>query len=56
MKRKREHFISASTGMQMIRRNVSNGPTCWKTHERVDGTTKGADGSCQHKNPDKRPK
>ena len=29
---------------------------CWKTHERVPGTVKGAKGSCQHKNPAKRPK
>jgi len=32
------------------------GPACWKTHERVPGTKKGAKGSCQHKNPNKRPK
>mgnify|MGYP003653626652 FL=1 len=37
-------------------KKVSQGPACWKTHERVDGTTKGAKGSCQHKNPNKRPK
>jgi|TARA_R110002110_G_scaffold384893_1_gene596482 hypothetical protein len=30
--------------------------TCWKTHERVDGTTKGAKGSCQNKIASKRPK
>ena len=35
---------------------VSQGPACWKTHERVPGTKKGAKGSCQHKNPSKRPK
>ena len=29
---------------------------CWKSHERKPGTTKGAKGSCQHKNPAKRPK
>ena len=43
MKSKREHFISDSTGMQMIRRNVSNGPkvknssnrSCWKGYKKV---------------------
>ena len=29
---------------------------CWKSHERKPGTTEGAKGSCQHKNPAKRPK
>ena len=29
---------------------------CWASHERKPGTTKGAKGSCQHKNPAKRPK
>ena len=29
---------------------------CWTSHERKPGTTKGAKGSCQHKNPAKRPK
>ena len=29
---------------------------CWKTHERKPGTTKGAKGSCQHKDPSQRPK
>jgi hypothetical protein len=29
---------------------------CWKSHERKPGTTEGAKGSCQHKNPSKRPK
>ncbi len=28
---------------------------CWKTHERKPGTVKGAKGSCQHKDPSKRP-
>ena len=28
---------------------------CWASHERKPGTTKGAKGSCQHKNPSKRP-
>lgn len=28
---------------------------CWKSHERKPGTTKGAKGSCQHKDPSKRP-
>ena len=29
---------------------------CWKSHERKPGTTEGAKGSCQHKDPTKRPK
>jgi len=29
---------------------------CWKSHERKPGTTKGAKGSCQHKDPSQRPK
>ena len=29
---------------------------CWKTHERKPGTTEGAKGSCQHKDPSQRPK
>jgi hypothetical protein len=28
---------------------------CWKTHERKPGTVEGAKGSCQHKDPSKRP-
>ena len=28
---------------------------CWKSHERKPGTTEGAKGSCQHKDPSKRP-
>ena len=35
---------------------VSQGPACWKTHERTPNTTKGADGSCQNKIASKRPK
>jgi hypothetical protein len=37
-------------------REVNSPMLCWKTHERVPGTTKGAKKSCQHKNPAKRPK
>jgi len=29
---------------------------CWKSHERKPGTTEGAKGSCQHKDPSQRPK
>ena len=29
---------------------------CWKSHERKPGTTKGAEGSCQHKGASQRPK
>jgi hypothetical protein len=29
---------------------------CWKSHERVPGTTAGAKKSCRHKNPAERPK
>ena len=28
---------------------------CWKTHERKPNTVEGAKGSCQHKDPSKRP-
>ena len=28
---------------------------CWTSHERKPGTTEGAKGSCQHKDPSKRP-
>ena len=28
---------------------------CWDTHERKPNTVKGAKGSCQHKDPSKRP-
>ena len=37
-------------------REVNSPMLCWKTHERKPGTVKGAKGSCQHKNPAKRPK
>jgi len=37
-------------------RKVNSPMLCWKTHERVPGTTEGAKKSCQHKNPAKRPK
>ena len=37
-------------------REVNSPMLCWKTHERVPGTTEGAKKSCQHKNPAKRPK
>jgi len=29
---------------------------CWKSHERTPGTVAKTTGSCQHKNPAKRPK
>jgi len=37
-------------------RKVNSPMLCWETHERKPGTVKGAKGSCQHKNPAKRPK
>ena len=35
--------------MQMMARNLSKGPNCWKGYERVPGTKKLSKGSCRKK-------
>ena len=46
---------SKPSGFKLREVHYDSPVKCWKSHERKPGTTKGAKGSCQHKNPSKRP-
>ena len=51
-------LIAKKVIVDKVSEKISGGTplkACWKTHERTPNTKEGTKGSCQHKDPSKRP-
>ena len=53
---KEKGYGHSKSGFKLREVHYAGPLKCWKSHERKPGTTEGAKGSCQHKDPTKRPK